>query len=137
MIEAYDPYNSRTTVKLSAGGISTPEILIEDFVSGCESVSGHLRGTKKTKIEKVEGLTAQAVAVGQLRSFIERIERLKEEKKTVTDDVKEVYAELKGSGFDSKAVRTIIRLRKKRRSRPAGRRSDASTLYGRARDGMR
>ena len=55
----------------------------------------------------------QAVAVGQLRSFIERIERLETEKKTISDDIKEVYAELKGSGFDSKAVRTIIRLRKK------------------------
>ena len=53
------------------------------------------------------------VATGQLRSFIERIERLEEEKKTISDDIKEVYAELKGSGFDSKAVREIIRLRKK------------------------
>ena len=56
---------------------------------------------------------AHTVAVGQLRSFIERIERLESEKQTIADDVKEVYAELKGSGFDSKAVRTIIRLRKK------------------------
>lgn len=54
-----------------------------------------------------------AVAASQLRSFIERIERLEGEKKTISDDIKEVYAELKGSGFDSKAVRTIIRLRKK------------------------
>ena len=54
-----------------------------------------------------------AVAAGQLRSFIERIERLEEEKKTISDDIKEVYAELKGSGFDSKAVREVIRLRKK------------------------
>ena len=53
------------------------------------------------------------VETGQLRSFIERIERLEEEKKTISDDIKEVYAELKGSGFDSKAVREIIRLRKK------------------------
>ena len=53
------------------------------------------------------------VATGQLRSFIERIERLEEEKKTISDDIKEVYAELKGSGFDAKAVREIIRLRKK------------------------
>ena len=53
------------------------------------------------------------VATGQLRSFIERIERLEEEKKTISDDIKEVYAELKGNGFDSKAVREIIRLRKK------------------------
>ncbi|ERM01494.1 hypothetical protein Q644_21290 [Brucella intermedia 229E] len=57
---------------------------------------------------------AQTIAVGQLRAFIERIERLEEEKKTIGDDIKEVYAELKGSGgFDSKVVRTIIRLRKK------------------------
>ena len=54
-----------------------------------------------------------AVAASQLRSFIERIERLEEEKKTISDDIKEVYAELKGNGFDSKAVREIIRLRKK------------------------
>jgi len=53
------------------------------------------------------------VATGQLRTFIERIERLEEEKKTISDDIKEVYAELKGNGFDSKAVREIIRLRKK------------------------
>ena len=54
-----------------------------------------------------------AVATGQLRSFIERIERLEEEKKTISDDIKEVYSELKGSGFDTKAVREVIRLRKK------------------------
>ena len=57
--------------------------------------------------------TSQTVAAGQLRAFIERIERLKEEKKTIADDIKEVYAEAKGTGFDTKAVRTIIRLRKK------------------------
>jgi len=54
----------------------------------------------------------QTIAVGQLRSFIERIERLEEEKKTLSDDIKDVYAELKGNGFDAKAVRAIIRLRK-------------------------
>jgi uncharacterized protein (UPF0335 family) len=57
--------------------------------------------------------TSQTVAAGQLRAFIERIERLEEEKQTIADDIKEVFAELKGAGFDSKAVRTIIRLRKK------------------------
>jgi len=53
------------------------------------------------------------VATSQLRSFIERIERLEEEKKTISDDIKEVYTELKGNGFDAKAVKEIIRLRKK------------------------
>jgi uncharacterized protein (UPF0335 family) len=57
--------------------------------------------------------TSQTVAAGQLRAFIERIEKLEEEKKTIADDIKEVYAEAKGSGFDTKAVRVIIRLRKK------------------------
>lgn len=56
--------------------------------------------------------TAQTIAVGQLRAFIERIERLEEEKKTISDDIKEVFAELKGSGFDSKAVRQILKLRR-------------------------
>ena len=57
--------------------------------------------------------TSQTVAAGQLRAFIERIERLEEEKQTIADDIKDVFAELKGTGFDTKAVRTIIRLRKK------------------------
>lgn len=70
--------------------------------------------TKEMFTEKEVGQEqATAIAVGQLRAFIERIERLEEEKKTVGDDIKEIYAELKGSGFDSKIVRTIIRLRKK------------------------
>ena len=56
--------------------------------------------------------TSQTVAAGQLRAVIERIERLEEEKKTIADDIKEVYAEMKGTGFDTKAVRSIIRLRK-------------------------
>jgi len=56
--------------------------------------------------------TSQTVAAGQLRAFIERVERLEEEKKTIADDIKEVFAEMKGTGFDIKAVRTIIRMRK-------------------------
>jgi len=57
--------------------------------------------------------SSQTVAAGQLRAFIERIERLEEEKKTIADDIKDVYAEAKGTGFDTKAIRTLIRLRKK------------------------
>ena len=56
--------------------------------------------------------TSQTVAAGQLRAFIERVERLEEEKKTIADDIKEIFAEMKGTGFDTKAVRAIIRLRK-------------------------
>ena len=52
------------------------------------------------------------IAVDRLRSFIERIERLEEEKKGLQDDIKEVYAEAKGTGFDAKIMRQIVRLRK-------------------------
>lgn len=58
----------------------------------------------------------QTISIGQLRAFIERIERLNEEKQTISDDIKEVFAEAKGSGFDVKAMRTIIKLRKKDRA---------------------
>ena len=47
-----------------------------------------------------------------MRAFIERIERLEEEKQAIAGDIKDVYAELKGTGFDTKAVRAIVRLRR-------------------------
>ena len=52
------------------------------------------------------------VAADQLRLFIERIERLEEEKKGIADDVKDVYAEAKSNGYDSKTMRKIVALRK-------------------------
>lgn len=64
----------------------------------------------------VEGLNdavgSSGVARDRLRGFIERIERLDEEKKAITDDTKEVFAEAKGEGFDIKVIRLIIRIRK-------------------------
>lgn len=48
----------------------------------------------------------------QLKAIVERIERLEEEKKTISDDIKDVYGEAKGNGYDTKALRTIIRMRK-------------------------
>ena len=53
------------------------------------------------------------IPADQLRAFIERIERLEEEKKTIADDIKEVYAEAKGNGFDAKIMRKVVSLRKK------------------------
>jgi uncharacterized protein (UPF0335 family) len=52
------------------------------------------------------------VSAEQLRLFIERIERLEEEKKGIADDIKDVYGEAKSTGFDVKTMRTIVRLRK-------------------------
>lgn len=57
---------------------------------------------------------AGGVAADQLRAFIERIERLEEEKKVIADDIKDVYAEAKGNGFDVKVMRKIISLRKRK-----------------------
>ena len=55
---------------------------------------------------------ATRFAKDQLKAIIERIERLEEEKKTISDDIRDVYAESKGNGFDVKALRAIVRLRK-------------------------
>ena len=51
-------------------------------------------------------------AKDQLKAFVERIERLEEEKKTIADDIRDVYAESKANGFDVKALRSVVRLRK-------------------------
>lgn len=60
----------------------------------------------------VQDDAATSFAKDQLRAMVERIERLEEEKKTISDDIRDVYAEAKGNGFDVKALRTIVRLRK-------------------------
>ena len=52
------------------------------------------------------------VSAEQLRQFIERIERLEEEKRSFVDDIKDAYAEAKSTGFDAKTMRAIVRLRK-------------------------
>ena len=52
------------------------------------------------------------VAADQLRAFVERIERLEEEKKALNDDIKDVYTEAKGNGYDVKVMRQVIQLRK-------------------------
>ncbi len=56
--------------------------------------------------------TAHKFAKDQLKAFVERVERLEEEKKTISDDIKDVYAEAKAIGYDVKALRTIVRMRK-------------------------
>ena len=60
-----------------------------------------------------EAGTSETATGARLRSFIERIERLEEEKKALADDIKEVYSEAKGQGFDTKTMRKIVSLRKK------------------------
>jgi uncharacterized protein (UPF0335 family) len=57
------------------------------------------------------------VNAGHLRAFIERIEKLEEEKKAIADDIKEVYGEAKGTGFDVKIIRKIVSIRKQDRDK--------------------
>lgn len=59
-----------------------------------------------------EANTETNVAAEELRAFIERIERLEEEKKTITDDIKDVKAEAKGRGYDTRVINLIVRIRK-------------------------
>ena len=60
-----------------------------------------------------EHIPNESIAADQLKATIERIERREEEKSGISADIREIYAEAKGNGFDTKAIRTIIALRKK------------------------
>lgn len=66
-------------------------------------------GGNGRKLKKSDNVNAD----GKLRAFIERIERLEEEKKTVADDIKDVYGEAKGQGYDTKIMKKVVTLRKK------------------------
>lgn len=71
------------------------------------------------------------IAADQLKALIERVERLEEEKKTIAEDIREVYAEGKAVGFDTKAMREMVRLRKLDRAELLERES-IRDLYGHA-----
>jgi len=77
-----------------------------------------------TSAAAVKEEPSTSFAKDQLKAIIERIERLEEEKKTISDDIRDVYAEAKGNGFDVKALRTIVRLRKQ----DANERAEAETI---------
>ena len=62
--------------------------------------------------DKPKEATSTRFPKDQLRAIVERIEHLEEEKKAISDDIRDVYAEAKGSGYDVTALRTVIRLRK-------------------------
>jgi uncharacterized protein (UPF0335 family) len=63
-------------------------------------------------VKKPSTTTVGGIAGESLKQYIERIERLEEEKKTIAEDVREVFAEAKGNGFDAKIMRKVISLRK-------------------------
>ena len=65
-------------------------------------------------MKQTEAFSAEETGIpaSELRSFIERIERLEDEKTAISDDIKDVFTELKGRGYDAKAIREILKMRK-------------------------
>lgn len=70
----------------------------------------------RSSAAKAETVSTESVAQDQIRAFVERIERLEEEKRGIADDLKEVYAEAKGNGFDTKVLRQVVKIRKQDRA---------------------
>jgi len=68
--------------------------------------------TAAAKENQTDDQPARRFAKDQLKAFVERVERLEEEKKAIADDIRDVYAEAKGNGFDVKTLRIVVRLRK-------------------------
>jgi uncharacterized protein (UPF0335 family) len=75
-------------------------------------------------VAKKPTVSPDSVAQDQIRAFVERIERMEEEKRAITEDIKEIYAEAKGNGFDTKVLRQIVRIRKQ----DAGERAEQEAL---------
>jgi uncharacterized protein (UPF0335 family) len=70
------------------------------------------RAVAPAQISQDSIMDTNGVDGGHLRAFIERIEKLEEEKKAIADDIKDVYAEAKGTGFDAKVIRKVVSLRR-------------------------
>jgi uncharacterized protein (UPF0335 family) len=64
------------------------------------------------KFKTKETAMSDIVSTAQITTFVERIERISQDKQTFADDIKQVYAEAKSNGFDTKAIREIVKLRK-------------------------
>lgn len=109
---------ARISVSLPDGRM-TPPVPLSVAKKALEQVTG--RKIEDAPSDQVEAFSKDEtgethvgnVAAAELRQFIERIERLEEEKATIADDIKDVIGEAKSRGYDAKAIRTIIRLRKK------------------------
>src|ERR1700730_241916 len=71
-----------------------------------------ISGGRQGKWWMKDDIAKTGVAAQELTQFVERVERLEEEKKAISEDIRDVYAEMKGRGFDVRAVRQIVRIRK-------------------------
>lgn len=117
MSGGYDPYTPRnpageksvgeTTVQITLpDGTTTPPATIDDLRKAVDTIK---RDSGERRAGRASGNT---VAGDQLRAFVERVERLEDEKKTIAEDIKEVYGEAKAMGFDPKVLRRVIAIRK-------------------------
>ena len=96
----------RLTLRLSPGKSGHPRKTASGDV-------GHGRSQRRRSPRiTVRGRPGASIARDQLRSIIERIERLEEEKQAIAEDIKEVYAEAKANGYDTKTLRAVVRIRK-------------------------
>lgn len=110
----------------ATSGPQTSRPLDRDYALCAETLRGYhppiahprahfIEGGTHMSEERGEGMGGGAVAADELRLLIERAERLEEEKKGIADDIKDVMAEAKARGFDAKAIRKIISIRKKKK----------------------
>jgi uncharacterized protein (UPF0335 family) len=86
---------------------------VDDDVADLIGRGGDGRSLSKKDNSSDGEFQTESVAADQLKSFVERLERLEEEKKSISDDIKEVYSEAKGNGFDTKVLRKLVSIRKR------------------------
>jgi uncharacterized protein (UPF0335 family) len=101
--EAQEPSNVKCTIRIG----DSPEIPFDD--AGKEKLKEHFKEVLKDAASR---RVTQGIAAEQLRSIVERIERMQEEAAGIAADVKDIYAEAKGNGYDVKTLRRVIALRK-------------------------
>lgn len=102
---------TKATVQIN-GGPAIPLDAVQQFMNKSDKTRDKNTTEMFNKTETGQS-AAEGVAADQLRAFVERIERLEEEKKVLADDIKDIYAEAKGNGYDVKILRKVISLRKK------------------------
>lgn len=120
--------SSEPTMRIKSGSIDTGDVPVSVVKAALKVVKSDRDPDTQEAFtpEETGEAAAKTVAAGQLRAFIERIERLEEEKATIAGDIKEVKAEAKGCGFSVPTINQLIKLRK---MDPAERQEAEAILY--------
>jgi uncharacterized protein (UPF0335 family) len=93
-------------------GVRIEKTLAGSIFPGVFAGSWAAQNPNKGMFQMTAEVAETGVAAQELTQFVERVERLEEEKKAISDDIRDVYAEMKGCGFDVRAVREIVKIRK-------------------------